>query len=199
MKSKLLAILLVLSLVAACIAGCGNDNSNQNVSENKSDRSEEDADSDDKGYSPKEPGEDDREYPFPFRLEFVTDEALNAYTSYSSVTAHDDNYSVKILITCEEETLTDLKFDALEFVDFDELTGDPTFNETLVGEVDELTPNKPVVFQLTFGEFIATAGFSYVDSEGNTHMIGITESGLNGNPIPGNLYKQPLQHGESDD
>lgn len=193
MKRKLLSLVLIIALVASLTAGCGEaannaTNNNSASNETNNNKSQDSDKNDDDKNNDSEDEEDEGNYPFAFRLAYATDETLAPYSDYATIVADDGEYSSKVLITTSEETLTDLKFYSLEFTDYDQDLNQPIYKETLIGEVNELTPNKPVIFQFTFGEVFATAGFTYVDSKGNTHKIAITMSGLNGNPIPGNIY-----------
>lgn len=192
MKRKLLSLMLIMALVASLVIGCGeasNNNSTGSNTENTDNTpTNNDINDDENNDNDAEADDEDQEdidanYPYEFRLSYATDEAMAQYSDYSMIVGHDTSDSVKILITSDEE-LTDLKFYTLEFADYDQDLNQPIYNKTFVGEVSSLTKDKPIVFQLSFGEVFASAGFSYVDAKGVTHMIGISMSGLNGNPIP---------------
>ncbi len=197
MKRKVFSIILCLALILALMAGCGeangtannatnNEENNNTPTDNNEDKDDDnDGDTDDNGEGDDE-DDSDAHYPFVFHLTYATEEALAPYANYAEVVVHDDDYSVKILVTVDE-TITDVKIYALEFTDFDTENNQPIYNKTLVGQFDSITPEMPLVIQQTYAEFMATCGFSYVDANGGEHMIGITESGLNGNPIPGNI------------
>lgn len=193
MKRKLLSLILIMALVASLVIGCGeasNNNTTGNNTENTDNTPTNNDINDDEDNDNEDEEEDQEEidanYPFEFRLSYATDDVMAQYSDYSLIVGHDTSDSVKILITSDEE-LTDLKFYTLEFADYDQDLNQPIYNKTFVGEVSSLTKDKPIVFQMSFGEVFASAGFSYVDADGVTHMIGISMSGLNGNPIPGTI------------
>lgn len=193
MKRKLLSLILIMALVASLVIGCGEASNNNSTGSNteNTDNTPTNNDINDDEDNDNEDEEEDQEdidanYPYEFRLSYATDEAMAQYSDYSIIVGHDTSDSVKILITADVE-LKDLKFYTLEFADYDQDLNQPIYNKTFVGEVSSLTKDKPIVFQMSFGEVFASAGFSYVDADGVTHMIGISMSGLNGNPIPGTI------------
>lgn len=193
MKRKLLSLILIMALVASLVIGCGeasNNNTTGNNTENTDNTPTNNDINDDEDNDNEDEEEDQEEidanYPFEFRLSYATDDVMAQYSDYSLIVGHDTSDSVKILITADVE-LKDLKFYTLEFADYDQELNQPIYNKTFVGEVSSLTKDKPIVFQMSFGEVFASAGFSYVDADGVTHMIGISMSGLNGNPIPGTI------------
>ena len=195
MKRKIFSIILCVALVAALMIGCGKDNTTANNNETQNeennntpaDNNDDDNDGDaDDNSGDEDEDEDNNDYPFVFHLDYVTDENLAQYANHAEVVVHNDDYSCKILVTVDE-TITDVKVYALQFIDFDSETGNPIYDKKLVGQFESITPEMPLVIQQTYGEFMPTCGFSYVDADGVEHMIGITESGLNGNPTPGNI------------
>ena len=195
MKRRFLCILLTVTLIASMLIGCGKEtasntnNESSNISNNEdnledngdvsddSDNEGNDGDTDDNGSV-----EDEDNNDYPFHLDYATDDNLAKYANHAEVIVHNDDYSCKILVTVDE-TITDVKIYALEFVDFDTETYQPIYNKTLVGQFDSITPDMPLVIQQTYGEFMATCGFSYVDAKGVEHMIGITESGEDGSVV----------------
>ena len=195
MKRKLLSLILIMALVASLVIGCG-EASNNNTTGNNTENTDntptnndinDDEDNDNEDEDEEEDQEEiDANYPYEFHLSYATDDVMAQYSDYSLIVGHDTSDSVKILITTDVE-LKDLKFYTLEFADYDQDLNQPIYNKTFVGEVSSLTKDKPIVFQMSFGEVFASAGFSYVDADGVTHMIGISMSGLNGNPIPGTI------------
>lgn len=205
MYRKIVCLLLTLTLVASLMIGCGSNNSNtannsnnttednngstENNDNNESDNNDEDED-DNEGKDDEDEPVDDRKYPFPFYLAYADTDTLAPYSNYSTIAIHTEGQVSEVLLYTKDATITNLKFYALEFIDFNEETHDAIYKKTFVGELSELTPDEPVVLQFEFGEFMATAGFSYVDAEGVEHLIGITMSGLNGEPIPGNITAQ---------
>ncbi|MBO4214309.1 MAG: hypothetical protein J5876_04930 [Lachnospiraceae bacterium] len=193
MKRKLLSLILIMALVASLVIGCGeasNNNTTGNNTENTDNTPTNNDINDDEDNDNEDEEEDQEEidanYPYEFHLSYATDDVMAQYSDYSLIVGHDTSDSVKILITADVE-LKDLKFYTLEFADYDQDLNQPIYNKTFVGEVSSLTKDKPIVFQMSFGEVFASAGFSYVDADGVTHMIGISMSGLNGNPIPGTI------------
>lgn len=193
MKRKLLSLILIMALVASLVIGCGeasNNNTTGNNTENTDNTPTNNDINDDEDNDNEDEEEDQEEidanYPYEFHLSYATDDIMAQYSDYSLIVGHDTSDSVKILITADVE-LKDLKFYTLEFADYDQDLNQPIYNKTFVGEVSSLTKDKPIVFQMSFGEVFASAGFSYVDADGVTHMIGISMSGLNGNPIPGTI------------
>ena len=193
MKRKLLSLMLIMALVASLVIGCGeasNNNTTGNNTENTDNTPTNNDINDDEDNDNEDEEEDQEEidanYPYEFHLSYATDDVMAQYSDYSLIVGHDTSDSVKILITADVE-LKDLKFYTLEFADYDQDLNQPIYNKTFVGEVSSLTKDKPIVFQMSFGEVFASAGFSYVDADGVTHMIGISMSGLNGNPIPGTI------------
>ena len=199
MKRKCLCFLLTVTLIASMLIGCGKetanntDNEPNNINNNEDNREDDgdinddsDDDSDNEDNSGNEDNSDTDNGECAFSLSFIADDEFDstmaAYPNYTLVVVSNDDYSVKVLISTTSETLTNLEFYTLELIDFDD-SGKATYNETVVSQLDELTPDRPVVLQMTFGEFIPTVGFSYVDAAGNRHKVGITESGKDGSII----------------
>ncbi len=98
----------------------------------------------------------------PFHDEFVAD---------------DGEYSTKVVYLSDGE-VRDVRILSLQMTDFKD--GKPVFEETELYRQDTLTPDCPLVVQLTFVGDLPNNGISYVDSAGETQRFSLSTSGKDG-------------------
>ena len=106
------------------------------------------------------------------------DEALGAYTAYDAFTADSSDAGTRVLFTAGDG-VKDFRLLALELEDVSE-TGAMAFSAREVYQQDTLTPERPLVVELTFYGDIPSYGVACVDGSGAEHRFVLELSGADG-------------------
>lgn len=109
------------------------------------------------------------------------DGAAGDLPAHDAFAADHGEYAVDVLFEAYEK-VSDFRVYALKSEGFDE-NGVPDFSLTELYRYAAFTPEKALVLTMTFGEILPTYGFSYKDAEGNTHLYGVIESGMDGSAV----------------
>ena len=107
--------------------------------------------------------------------EFLAEDADLPF--HDEFVADDGEYSTKI-VYLSTGYVRDVRILSLQMTDFKD--GKPVYEETELYYQETLTPDCPLVVQLTFAGDLPNNGISYVDSAGNTQRFSVSTSGKDG-------------------
>ena len=105
-------------------------------------------------------------------------ELPGGHADYTSVVSNSSEYAVRLAFVAEE-TVTDVQFLALQMEDMD-ASGRPVFSVETLYTQPELTPELPLVAELTFPGDLPAYGICYTDPAGVTRFFALSQSGFDG-------------------
>lgn len=106
------------------------------------------------------------------------DETLGAYTAYDAFTADTSDQRARVLFSTGDG-VEDFRLLALELEDVSE-TGNMTFTSRELYQQDTLTPERPLMVEMTFYGDIPSYGIACVDASGAEHRFVLEISGEDG-------------------
>lgn len=106
------------------------------------------------------------------------DEALGAYTAYDTFIVDTSDARSRVLFTTDSD-VTDFRLLALELEDVAE-NGAMTFAARELYQQDSLTPERPLVVELTFYGDLPGYGIAFVDRSGAERCLTLELSGMDG-------------------
>lgn len=105
-------------------------------------------------------------------------ELPGGHADYTSVVSNSSEYAVRLAFVAEE-TVTDVQFLALQMQDID-ASGRPVFSVETLYTQPELTPELPLVAELTFPGDLPAYGICYTDPAGTIRFFALSQSGFDG-------------------
>lgn len=108
-------------------------------------------------------------------------ELPGGHAEYTSVVSGDPEYAVRLAFVTAE-TVTDVEFVSLRLENMD-ADGNPTWSTETLYSQPVLTPEKPLVAELSFPGDLPAYGIRYTDPSGTMRFFTLSQSGFDGSLV----------------
>ena len=108
-------------------------------------------------------------------------ESLQAIGTEDYISAVEDTSESAVhLVFTVDQTVRDVRVLSLMMTDYDEATGKPVYDMTVLEALDAVTPQKPLVITTVFYGDLPNNGIAYTDTDGTFRRFAIEMSGEDG-------------------